>query len=99
MIENLVTLPPEIKTLIFIAVTVIVTQTLKWLGGVIKFDLSGYTAQVTSGIVAAVLVIVNAVLSHVPANAAPIVNSLLSFIVVILASWGAYKAARQFQGK
>ena len=89
--ETLVQLPEELKALIAIAVTVIVTQGLKWLSAQINFDLSGYSAQVAAALVGAVLVFINAVLTNVPAELAPIVNQVLVLIVVVLGSFGAYK--------
>jgi len=87
----LVELPAELKTLLAIGVTVVVTELLKKLGAALNVDLSGYAAQVTAAIVGAVLVLVNALLSNVPAEAAPIVSQVLVLIVVVLGSFGAYK--------
>lgn len=89
--ETLVQLPEELKALIAIAVTVVVTQGLKWLSAQINFDLSGYSAQVAAALVGAVLVFINASLTNVPAELAPIVNQVLVLIVVVLGSFGAYK--------
>jgi len=94
--QNLVELPDPLKMLLLAFVTVAVTQALKWLGSVLNFDLSGYSAQVASAVVASILVLVNALLSHIPAEFEPIANSLLNLIVVLLTSWGAYKAVKQF---
>jgi len=74
-----------------IILTMIVTEILKWLGGKLNVDLSGYAAQVTASLVGAVLVLINAVFSNVPAEFAPIVQSLLGLVVVVLGSFGAYK--------
>jgi len=87
----LIELPEELKALLAIALTVIVTQVLKFIGSKINVDLSGYTAKVTAALVGAVIVFTNAVLSNVPAEFAPIVQQLLTLIVVVLGSFGAYK--------
>jgi hypothetical protein len=89
--ETLVQLPDELKALIAIAITVLVTQFLKWLSVQINFDLSGYSAQVAASIVGALLVLINAALTNVPAEIAPIVSQLLVLVVVVLGSFGAYK--------
>ncbi len=95
MIESLVELPDPLKALLAVAVTIAVTQVLKAIGDALKFDLSGYTAQVSSAIVASILVLVNAALSHIPAGFEQVVTALL----VLLASWGGYKALKQFKPK
>lgn len=95
--DAFVQLPPELKNLLLIIVTVAVTGLLKFLSAKLNFDLSGYAAQVASAIVAAILVLISAVLSNIPAQFAPIATSLLSLLVVLLGSWGAYKFGKQFR--
>lgn len=89
--QLLIELPEELKVLIAIGVTMLVTQFLKWLGSFVNVDLSGYAAQVTAGVVAAVLVFINALFSNVPSEYAPIVQQLLALLVVVLGSFGSYK--------
>ena len=89
--QLLIELPEELKVLLAIGVTVIVTEFLKFLGAKFGIDLSGYSAQVTAAVVAAVLVFVNGLLAQIPAEAAPIVQQLLGLLVVVLGSFGAYK--------
>ena len=89
--QAIVELPNELKALLGIIVTMLVTEILKWLGGQLNVDLSGYAAQVTAALVGSVLVLVDAVFSNVPTEVAPIVNSVLGLIVVVLGSFGAYK--------
>ncbi len=96
--QTFVELPEPIKALILMAFTLAVTEALKLASAALKYDLSGYAAQVTSALVAATLIVINAVFSHIPAEVAPIANSVLDLIVVLLGSWGAYKTIRQFQG-
>lgn len=90
--EQIVVLPEELKALIAIAVTFAVTQALKWLSAQLKFDLSGYSAQVAAALVGAVLVFFHAVASNIPAEFAPIVNQVLVLVVVILGAKGLYKS-------
>jgi len=89
--QAIIELPNELKALLGIILTMIVTEILKWLGGKLNVDLSGYAAQVTASLVGAVLVLINAVFSNVPAEFVPIVQSLLGLVVVVLGSFGAYK--------
>jgi len=93
--EQIVALPPELKNLLLIIVTVAVTGALKWLSARLNYDLSGYAAQVASAIVAAILVLIGAGLSHIPTEFAQVVTSLFSLLVVLLGSWGAYKFGKQ----
>ena len=99
MLQSLIELPDPLKALLLIGVTFVVTQLLKLLGDAIKVDLSGYTAQIASAVVASILVIVNALLAKIPAEMEPIAAAVLNLIVVLLGSWGAYKLYRQFVPK
>ena len=89
--QSIIELPNEFKVLIASVLTVIVTQVLKFLGEKIDFDLSGYTAQVVAGLVAAALVVINGALSHVPAGFEPLVSQVIGLVLIVLASFGAYK--------
>jgi hypothetical protein len=93
--ETFVELPAELKMLLGMFVTVIVTQFLKWLGDKLGVDLSGYAAKATAALVGAALVLINAVLSNIPAEFAPIVNQLFALAVVVLGAFGAYKVFLQ----
>jgi hypothetical protein len=88
--ENLIELPEELKALLFLGATVLVTQGLKWLSDLIGKDLSGHGAELAAALVAGVLVAVNAVLSAVPAEFVPVANAVLQFVVVLLGAFGAY---------
>ena len=99
MLQNLIELPEPLKALLLIAVTFVVTQLLKLLGDAIKVDLSGYTAQIASAVVAAVLVVANALLAKIPLEYEPIVTAVLNLVVVLLGSWGSYKLYRQLVPK
>ena len=95
MLETLVEIPDPLKAMLAVYVTIAVTQILKALSDALKFDLSGYSAQFASAVVASILVLVNAALSHVPAGFEQVVNALL----VLLASWGGYKVVKQFRDR
>jgi hypothetical protein len=99
MLQNFVELPEPLQVLLLTGVTFVVTQFLKWLSGQIGTDLSGYGAQVSSAIVASVLVLINALLAQIPAELEAIANALLNLVVVILGSWGAYKFYRTVKPK
>lgn len=95
--EQYVQLPPEVKAVIFIVITIIVTAALKKVSTWLKRDLTGYTAQVTSALVATAMVVINAMLSHIPADSAAIVNGLFNLVVILLGSWGGYKFIKQLR--
>lgn len=95
----MIEIPAELKTLLAIGITVIVTEVLKALSAKLNYDLNGYKAQITASLVGAVLVLVNAVLSNVPAELAPVASQLLILVVVVLGSFGAYKVLLANQPK
>ena len=90
----MIEIPNELKVLLAMGITVIVTEVLKALSSKLNYDLSGYSAQITAAIVGAVLVLANAVLTNVPAELAPVVSQLLVLVVVVLGSFGAYKVLK-----
>lgn len=89
--DVLIQIPDEIKALLAVIVTMLVTEALKAIGAKLGIDLSGYSAQITAALVGSVLVLANALLMKVPAEFAPIVQSLFGLLVVVLGSFGAYK--------
>ena len=95
MFEKLVALPDPLKALLAVGVTFLVTEFLKVLSAAVGRDLSGYSAQVSSAVVASLLVLADALLSHIPAEFEPIAGAILNLVVVLLGSWGAYKFYRQ----
>ena len=90
----MVEIPNELKALLAIGITVVVTEVLKALSGKLNVDLSGYAAQITAAIVGAILVVINAALTNVPVELAPIVNQVFVLVVVVLGSFGAYKVIK-----
>ena len=87
-------LPIELQGLLALAigslVTAVLTQLLK-----LGFDFSGYQSQIVASLVAAVLVVINAVFAKIPADFVGIANALLQFIVVVLGAFGAYAVWKQ----
>ncbi len=96
--EVLISLPEELKALIAVFVTLAVTQALKWCSAQLNVDLSGYAAQVTAALVGSILVLINAAFTNVPAELAPIVQSLLGLAVVVLGAFGAYNLLLKKKG-
>lgn len=96
--EVLISLPEELKALIAVFVTLAVTQALKWFSAQLNVDLSGYAAQVTAALVGSILVLINAAFTNVPAELAPIVQSLLGLAVVVLGAFGAYNLLLKNKG-
>jgi len=90
----MVEIPNELKALLAIGITVVVTEILKALSGKLNVDLSGYAAQITASIVGAILVLVNAALTNVPVELVPIINQVFVLVVVVLGSFGAYKVIK-----
>lgn len=90
----MIEIPLELKTLLGIGITLVVTQVLKALSKQLNYDLSGFSAQITAAVVGAVLVLINAALSNVPLQFAPVVNQVLILVVVVLGSFGAYKVLK-----
>ena len=89
--DAIVQLPEELKALLAIGITLIVTQALKAASAKVGFDLSGHAAEVTAALVGAVLVLINGLLAQIPVEFASIAQSLLGLVVVVLGSYGAYK--------
>lgn len=87
----MIEIPVELKTLLGVFITVVVTQALKALSASLKYDLSGFQAQVTAALVGAVLVVIDGALSNVPLQLVPVVNQALVLVVVVLGAFGAYK--------
>lgn len=90
----MIEIPNELKIILGIFVTAIVTEVLKILSAKLNVDLTGYKAQVTASVVGAILVLANALLSNIPAEVAPIASQLLVLVVVVLGAFGAYRVAK-----
>lgn len=90
----MIEIPNELKALLAIGITVVVTEVLKALSGKLNYDLSGYSAQITASLVGAILVLINAALTNVPAELLPIINQVFVLVVVVLGSFGAYKVIK-----
>ncbi len=90
----MIEIPNELKIILGIFVTALVTEVLKILSAKLNVDLTGYKAQVTASVVGAILVLANALLSNIPAEVAPIASQLLVLVVVVLGAFGAYRVVR-----
>lgn len=93
-VAHLLQVPVELVALIQvgvgIAVTWIITQLLK-----LGLDFSGYKVQVTAAIVAAVVVVLNALLAKIPPSLEALAGGLLNLLVIILGSFGLAQIVHQ----
>ena len=92
---SLVELPVELQDVILLAVQIAVVFALTQLSKLLKADLSGYAAQVTAALFAAVMVVVNVLLAKIPVNLESIAAALFQLVVVLLGAFGLYKVYRQ----
>ena len=92
-----VSLPVELQALIAMVFGYLVTQGLKSLSTLLGKDLSGYAAAITASVVTTVAYFFNAILSAVPASAAPSVSIALTLLVSILGAFGVYSTIKGFQ--
>ena len=81
-------LPPEVKNLLIVALTVFSTQLVKWLSSQLKYDLSGYSAKITVGVISLAFAALNSGLEKVPAEFMPVIGQAF---FLCLAAVGAYK--------
>lgn len=92
-----VTLPTELEALLAAGIGYLVTAGLKSLSGLLGKDLGGWAAALTASIVTTVVYFFNALLSAVPAAAAPSVAIALTLLVSILSAFGVHKTIKGFQ--
>lgn len=92
-----VTLPTELEALLAAGIGFLVTAGLKSLSTLLGKDLSGWAAVLTGSIVTTVVYFFNALLSAVPAAAAPSVAIALTLLVSILSAFGIHKTVKGFQ--
>lgn len=92
-----VTLPLELQALIASGIGFLVTAGLKSLSTLLGKDLSGWGAALTASIVTATVLFFDALLSAVPAAAAPSVAIGLTLLVSILGAFGVHKTVKGFQ--
>lgn len=95
---RLVQLPDELKVLVLLLVTPLVTEGLKSLGDLLHIDLSGKSAAVAAALCGALFFFADALLAHVPPQYETIANALLGLLVVILGSFGVHRTAVRFGG-
>jgi len=92
-----VTLPTELEALLAAGIGYLVTQGLKSLSTLLGKDLSGWGAALTAAIVTTTVLFFDALLSAVPAAAAPSVTIALMLLISILGAFGVYKTVKGFQ--
>ena len=95
---NLVEVPVELQSLIQLGVEIAVVFVLTQLSKA-GLDFSGYKAQLVAALFAAVMVVVNVLLSKVPLSLESIVTALLNLLVVVLGAFGVYKLYKQMRAK
>lgn len=92
-----VTLPTELEALLAAGIGFLVTAGLKSLSTLFGKDLGGWAAVLTASIVTTIVYFFNALLSAVPAAAAPSVAIALTLLVSILSAFGVHKTMKGFQ--
>jgi len=94
-----VTLPTELQALLAAGIGFLVTAGIKSLSTLLKKDLSGWASVLTASIVTTVVYFFNAILSAVPANAAPSVAIALTLLVSILSAFGVHNTIKSLRPK
>lgn len=94
-----VTLPVDLEGLIKLAVIFLVTQGLKSISNLLKYDLTGWAAAIAASISGAVILFFNALLSAVPTGAQASVAALLIFVVTVLGAFGMHAVYKGLQPK
>jgi hypothetical protein len=91
------TLPAELQALLAMGIGFLVTQGLKSLSKLLGVDLSGWGAAITASIVTTTIYFLHAILSAVPASAAPSVAIGLTLLVSVLGAFGVHATIKGFQ--
>lgn len=91
------TLPTELQALIAAGVGYLVTQGLKSLSKLLGTDLSGWGSVIAASVVTTLVYFFNALLSAVPANAAPSLAIGLTLLVSILGAFGVHSTLKGLQ--
>lgn len=90
-------LPMLLQSLIAAAIAWVVTQGLKSLSKVLKYDLSGAGTAITGALVTATILFFNALLAAIPPAAREPVAAGLGLIVSILSAYGISGTIKSFQ--
>lgn len=91
-------LPKELIAVLSGAVAFLVTQALKWLGGLVGLDISGWGSFITAAIVSVIVGIVNNLLGYVPLEFENVVLVVFQLLIVLLGAMGIhgfYKLAKK----
>jgi len=91
-------LPQELVALISAGVAFLVTQALKYLGGLVGLDISGWGSFITAALVTIVVGIANSLLGYVPAQFESVVQVAFQLLIVLFGAMGIhgfYKLAKK----
>lgn len=95
-VASVVPVPSELQDWIRlgleIGIVFIVTQLAK-----VGLDFSGYKSQILAALFSAVMVIVDSLLTKIPAQWESLAGALMNLIVVILASYGVHTVYKTFK--
>ena len=94
-----VVLPLELQALLAAGIGFLVTAGIKSLSTLLKKDLSGWGSVLTASIVTTTVYFFNAILSAVPASAAPSVAIALTLLVSILGAFGVHNTIKSLRAK
>ena len=92
----MIQVPPEVITFVTFVVTAFVVQGEKEIAAWFGIDISGDTTKIVAAVMLVILNYANYWLALVPAQYAPLVQSLFAIVVAIL---GMYGVARTFVKK
>ena len=81
-----------IQKLLEVAVVFVVTQLAKQ-----GLDFSGYKSQILAALFSASMIVIDMLLSKIPANLHEVVSAFLSFLVVVLSSFGVHAVYKAFK--
>lgn len=91
-----VALPVDLADLLKLVFGLLVTQGLKSLSKLLKYDLSGWGAALTASVTTSVILFFNAILAAVPAAAQPSVAVGLTLLMTILGAFGLKDTLKSF---
>jgi hypothetical protein len=87
-----------VQVLLFIVVTFLITEGLKGLSGLVKYDLTGYKAAIVASVVALLVGLFESVIVPlIPEIALPVVEPAAQLILVILSAAGVHKTMKRFE--
>lgn len=81
-------LPEALVAVISAGIAFLVTQFLKWVGGLVGVDISGWGSFITAALVTIVVGIVNNLLGYVPLEFESVVQVIFQLLIVLLGAMG-----------